>query len=144
MASQSEICQRDWSHSPRWNRAREFSTTVHEEKSPTINGDGKQTRDFTFVDNAVQANIKGFFASDKAKNNVFNVACGERIDLNYLWDVLKSSANSELNAAYGPPRLGDVRDSLANIAKAQKLMGYQPQFTVREGLRITWDWFKNQ
>lgn len=88
--------------------------------------------------------LKAFFASDKAKNNVFNVACGERIDLNYLWDVLKSSANSELNAAYGPPRLGDVRDSLANIAKAQKLMGYQPQFTVREGLRITWNWFKNQ
>ena len=121
-----------------------FMQSLKDEKSPTINGDGKQTRDFTFVDNAVQANIKGFFASDKAKNNVFNVACGERIDLNYLWDVLKSSANSELNATYGAPRLGDVRDSLANIAKAQKLMGYQPQFTVREGLRITWDWFKNQ
>ena len=121
-----------------------FMQSLKDEKPPTINGDGKQTRDFTFVDNAVQANIKGFFASDKAKNNVFNVACGERIDLNYLWDVLKSSANSELNATYGAPRLGDVRDSLANIAKAQKLMGYQPQFTVREGLRITWDWFKNQ
>ena len=119
-----------------------FMQSLKDEKPPTINGDGKQTRDFTFVDNAVQANIKGFFASDKAKNNVFNVACGERIDLNYLWDVLKSSANSELNATYGAPRLGDVRDSLANIAKAQKLMGYQPQFTVREGLRITWDWFK--
>ena len=121
-----------------------FMQSLKDEKPPTINGDGKQTRDFTFVDNAVQANIKGFFSSDRAKNNVFNVACGERIDLNYLWDVLKSSANSELNATYGPPRLGDVRDSLANIAKAQKLMGYQPQFTVREGLRITWDWFKNQ
>lgn len=119
-----------------------FMQSLKDEKPPTINGDGKQTRDFTFVDNAVQANIKGFFASDKAKNNVFNVACGERIDLNYLWDILKSSANSELNATYGAPRLGDVRDSLANIAKAQKLMGYQPQFTVREGLRITWDWFK--
>ena len=119
-----------------------FMQSLKDEKPPTINGDGKQTRDFTFVDNAVQANIKGFFASDKAKNNVFNVACGERIDLNYLWDVLKSSANSELNATYGAPRLGDVRDSLANIAKAQKLMGYQPQFTVREGLKITWDWFK--
>ena len=121
-----------------------FMQSLKDEKPPTINGNGKQTRDFTFVDNAVQANIKGFFASDKAKNNVFNVACGERIDLNYLWDVLKSSANSELNATYGAPRLGDVRDSLANIAKAQKLMGYQPQFTVREGLKITWDWFKNQ
>ena len=121
-----------------------FMQSLKDEKPPTFNRDGKQTRDFTFVDNAVQANIKGFFASDKAKNNVFNVACGERIDLNYLWDVLKSSANSELNATYGAPRLGDVRDSLANIAKAQKLMGYQPQFTVREGLRITWDWFKNQ
>jgi len=119
-----------------------FMQALKDQKSPTINGDGKQTRDFTFVDNAVQANVRGFFASEAAKNEVFNVACGERIDLNYLWDALKTSANSEVEAIYGPPRLGDVRDSLANINKAQDLLGYQPQFTVREGLKITWDWFK--
>jgi UDP-N-acetylglucosamine 4-epimerase len=119
-----------------------FMQALKEQKSPTINGDGKQTRDFTFVDNAVQANVKGFFASEAAKNQVFNVACGERIDLNYLWDALKTAAHSDVEAVYGPPRQGDVKDSLADISKAQNLLGYAPQFTVREGLKVTWDWFK--
>lgn len=119
-----------------------FMQALKDRKSPTINGDGKQTRDFTFVDNAVQANIKGFFASEAAKNQVFNVACGERIDLNYLWQALKTAANSNVEAVYGPPRLGDVRDSLADINKAKSLLGYEPQFTVREGLKVTWNWFK--
>ena len=119
-----------------------FMQALKDQESPTINADGKQTRDFTFVDNAVQANIRGFFATDAAKNQVFNVACGERIDLNYLWDALKTAANSDLEAVYGPPRLGDVRDSLADIGKAQTLLGYEPQFTVREGLKVTWDWFE--
>jgi UDP-N-acetylglucosamine 4-epimerase len=118
-----------------------FMQALKDGKPPTINGDGKQTRDFTFVDNAVQANVRGFFASDKAKNQVFNVACGERIDLNYLWDALKTAAHSDVEAVYGPPRQGDVRDSLANITKAQELLGYEPQFTVREGLKVTWDLF---
>ncbi|PTM10946.1 MAG: LPS biosynthesis protein WbpP [Bacteroidetes bacterium] len=119
-----------------------FMQALKDQKAPTINGDGKQTRDFTFVDNAVQANVRGFFASDAAKNQVFNVACGERIDLNYLWDALKTAADSDVEAVYGPPRQGDVRDSLADISKAQSLLGYEPQFTVREGLKVTWDWFK--
>jgi UDP-N-acetylglucosamine/UDP-N-acetylgalactosamine 4-epimerase len=120
-----------------------FMQVLKDRKSPTINGDGTQTRDFTFVDNAVQANVRGFFASETAKNQVFNVACGERIDLNYLWDSLKTAADSDVEAIYGPPRLGDVRDSLADISKAQSLLGYEPQFTVREGLKVTWDWFKD-
>ncbi|MCB0383130.1 MAG: SDR family oxidoreductase [Psychroserpens sp.] len=121
-----------------------FMQALKDKSSPKINGDGEQTRDFTFVDNAVQANIKGFFASEDAKNEVFNVACGERISINYLWNSLKDSANSDIEAIYGPPRLGDVRDSLANISKAEKLLGYKPQFTVREGLQVTWDYFKNR
>ena len=118
-----------------------FMQALVDQKSPTINGDGEQTRDFTFVDNAVQANIRGFFASEAAKNEVFNVACGERISVNYLWESLKESANSDLDASYGPPRQGDVRDSLADISKAQQLLGYEPQFTVKQGLKITWDHF---
>lgn len=120
-----------------------FMQALVDYKSPIINGDGEQTRDFTFVDNAVQANIRGFFASVAAKNQVFNVACGERISVNYLWESLKESANSDLDARYGPPRQGDVRDSLADISKAQQLLGYEPQFTVKEGLTITWQSFKS-
>jgi len=119
-----------------------FMQALKEQKSPTINGDGEQTRDFTFVDNAVQANVKGFFAGKEAANQVFNVACGERISINHLWETLKNAANSNLEAKYGPARQGDVRDSLADISKAEKLLAYKPQFTVREGLRITWEWFK--
>lgn len=118
-----------------------FMQALKDGVSPTINGDGEQTRDFTFVANAVQANIKGFFASKEARNEVFNVACGERISVNYLWQALSDAAHSNLKATYGPERQGDVRDSLADISKAEKLLGYQPEYSVREGLKLTWDYF---
>jgi UDP-N-acetylglucosamine 4-epimerase len=119
-----------------------FMQALKDQQSPKINGDGEQTRDFTYIDNVVQANVKGFFASEKAKNQVFNIACGERLTINYLWNSLKNSANSKVEAVHGPNRQGDVRDSLADISKAKELLGYEPQFTVREGLGITWDSFK--
>jgi len=118
-----------------------FMQGLKDNQSPKINGDGEQTRDFTFIDNVVQANVKGFFASKEAKNEVFNVACGERISINYLWESLRIAANSELKANFGPSRQGDVKDSLADISKAKKLLGYQPKYTVREGLKITWNYF---
>ena len=118
-----------------------FMQSLKDNVAPKINGDGGQTRDFTFIDNVIQANVKGMFASKEAGNNVFNVACGERIDINYLWDSLKVAADSQLEPEYGPERQGDVRDSLADISKAQNLLGYQPRYTVREGLKITWDAF---
>ncbi|WP_228851059.1 SDR family oxidoreductase [Aegicerativicinus sediminis] len=121
-----------------------FMEALKTDNPPIINGDGEQTRDFTYVDNAVQANIKGLFASKEAANEVFNVACGERISVNQLWQYLKEAANSNLEPNYGPPRQGDVRDSLADISKAHRLMGYQPTVTVKEGLKQTWHWFKNQ
>lgn len=119
-----------------------FMQALKDDVSPKINGDGEQTRDFTFVDNAVQANVKGFFASEAAANQVFNVACGERISVNQLWSYLSEAANKDLKPAYGPERQGDVRDSLADISKAEKLLAYKPEFTVKEGLKITWDYFK--
>lgn len=118
-----------------------FMQALKDGVSPTINGDGEQTRDFTFVANAVQANIKGFFTSKEARNEVFNVACGERISVNYLWQALSEAADSKLKAIHGPERQGDVRDSLADISKAEKLLGYQPEYSVREGLKLTWDYF---
>jgi len=118
-----------------------FMQALKDDTSPKINGDGEQTRDFTFIDNVIQANVKGFFASEAAKNEVFNVACGERITINYLWESLRIAADSDLKASYGPNRQGDVRDSLADISKGEKLLGYKPQYTVREGLGITWDSF---
>ena len=118
-----------------------FMQALKDGNPPTINGDGEQTRDFTFVANAVQANIRGFFAPESAKNEVFNVACGERISINYLWDSLQEAAHSDLKPIYGPPRQGDVRDSLADISKAERLLGYQPEVSVGNGLQLTWDYF---
>jgi UDP-N-acetylglucosamine 4-epimerase len=118
-----------------------FMQALKDEKAPTINGDGKQTRDFTFVRNAIQANIKAAFAPKEATNQVYNVAFGERISLNQLWKDLQDISNKELNANYGLARQGDVRDSLADISKGRKLLGYDPQFSVKDGLKITWEKF---
>ena len=120
-----------------------FMQALKDNKSPTINGDGKQTRDFTFIENAVQANMRAFFAADKAVNEIFNVACGERIDLNQLWDQLKQISGIEIQANYGPARKGDVQDSLADIDKAIALLGYDPKFSVTEGLEVTWREFSS-
>ncbi|MDX1462127.1 MAG: SDR family oxidoreductase [Marinirhabdus sp.] len=120
-----------------------FMQALKDQKPPTINGDGEQTRDFTFVENAVQANIKALFAPKEAVNEVFNVAFGERISLNTLWSDLQAISETKIDAVYGPPRRGDVRDSLANIDKAKRLLGYDPRFSVRNGLKVTWEQFKD-
>ncbi|MDP2687673.1 MAG: SDR family oxidoreductase [Aequorivita sp.] len=118
-----------------------FMQALKDEKPPIINGDGEQTRDFTFVQNAVQANVLAFFAEEGAVNQVFNVAYGERISLNTLWENLQNISGKKIAAVYGPTRKGDVRDSLANVDKARKLLGYNPLFSVKDGLELTWEWF---
>jgi len=118
-----------------------FMQAIVEGESPTINGDGEQTRDFTFVENAVQANIKGMFADKKAGNEVYNIACGDRVSLNTLWDVLQEVSSKKIKAIYGPDRLGDVKDSLANIDKAANFIKYNPLFDINKGLKITYKWF---
>jgi len=118
-----------------------FMKALKEGVPPTIHGDGEQTRDFTYVDNAVQANIKAFFAAEEASNEVFNIACGERISVNRLWDILRTAARSDMEADHGPPRAGDVRDSLADVTKAKRLLGYEVAVGVEEGLKRTWDYF---
>jgi len=121
-----------------------FMEAIQKNIGATINGDGDQTRDFTYVGNAVQANIKGFFASSKAKNEVFNIACNERISINKLWNEINAIADKKIEANYGPNRLGDVRDSLASIDKAKQLLNYIPEVSVEEGLKLTWDYFKEK
>ena len=121
-----------------------FMQALKDGKSPTIHGDGEQTRDFTFVQNAVQANVRAFFAKEEAVNEVFNIAFGERTSLNQLWNQLKRISEKDLDVIYGQSRKGDVKDSLANIDKAHNLMEYKPLFSVSEGLEITWKEFLKQ
>lgn len=119
-----------------------FMQALVDDKAPTMNGDGEQTRDFTYVENAVQANVRAMFAPKEAVNEVFNIAFGERISLNTLWSSLREISGKNIDAVYGPNRRGDVRDSLANIDKAKELLGYNPLFSVQDGMKVTWDYFK--
>jgi UDP-N-acetylglucosamine/UDP-N-acetylgalactosamine 4-epimerase len=122
-----------------------FMDAILSNKSPYINGDGEQSRDFTFVENAVQANIKSLFTKDPlAIGEVFNIACGDRITINELFQMLKDYSGSSVSAEYREPRAGDIKDSLADISKAKKMLSYSPEFEVREGLQITLDWFRNK
>jgi UDP-N-acetylglucosamine 4-epimerase len=119
-----------------------FNAGIHNTKV-TINGDGNQTRDFTFVENVVQANMKALFA-EIAQHEVINIAVGDRISVNDLWKHIKELTQSTVEAYHGESRMGDVRDSLADITKAKTILGYHPTYNVRDGLAITYDFFKQQ
>jgi len=119
-----------------------FMDAMVQKNSPTINGDGGQTRDFTFVDNAVQANIKGLLNTNNLdKHEVCNIAFGERTSLLQLWEMIQKADGNVLPPTHGPDRAGDIRDSLADISKAKSLFGYQPEFSMQEGLVKTYNWF---
>ena len=111
-------------------------------KEVYINGDGEQTRDFTFIENVVQANIKALL-SNQIQHNVYNVAVGERISINNLWNTIKKLTESQTDIIYRDQRQGDVRDSLANIDKAKKEINYIPKFKLQEGLEKALNWYKN-
>jgi len=111
--------------------------------SPKIFGDGEQTRDFTFVENAVQANIKAVFADkSRAGGHIFNIACGDKTSVNELFFLLKDSAKSSVMPEYLEERPGDIHDSLADITLAQKALDFNPEIKIKEGLEITFSWFK--
>lgn len=120
-----------------------FVEAVLKNKPPIMNGDGGQTRDFTYVDNCVQANIRAALTTNpEAINQVYNIAVGDRTSLNDLFSILREEAGSDVVPIYGPNRTGDIRDSLADISKAEQLLGYDPQVRIREGLRQTLEWFR--
>lgn len=121
-----------------------FIKALLQHKPPTINGDGSHSRDFTFVTNAVTANIRGIITENKkAVNQVYNIACGIQTSLLELFQNLKEQAGSSLDPLFGPERAGDVKHSLADISKAKNLLGYEPGMSVLEGLRETFEWYKN-
>jgi len=121
-----------------------FAKAVLNNEAPYINGDGEQSRDFTFVSNAVQANLLALFSKNEhAWNQVYNIACGEQHTVNQLFDTLKSfTPHTHLSPIYRESRLGDVRDSLADIQKAKERLNYQPKVTLKTGLQLALDWYK--
>ncbi len=120
-----------------------FITQMLKGEPPTILGDGTQSRDFTYVDNVVAANLLACKAdSGEVAGKVFNVACGRRTDLNQTCEILKKLTGYSGEVKYGPARAGDVKHSLADISKAQKHLGYQPKGNFEEGLSRTIAWYR--
>ena len=113
------------------------------DKSPVINGDGEHSRDFTYVEDVVQANLLAMFTESKdAVNQVYNIAKGEKTSLNDLVSILQEITNKKIEAVHGQDRNGDIKHSLADISKAKKLLGYHPSTSPVDGLRKTFDWYK--
>jgi UDP-glucose 4-epimerase len=118
-----------------------FITSTLHHRPLVIFGDGAQTRDFVYVKDVVQANIR---AMGSGKTGVFNVACGRRINLLELADTIMEITGITVPVTFGPPSAGDVRDSVADIARAQAAFGYEPTYSVTSGLEETVAWYRNQ
>ncbi len=125
-----------------------FALALMAHEPPTINGDGSYSRDFTYIENVIQANkLAGFAENPEALNTVYNVAFGERTTLNELYSWLRADLGLYdpeilvLEAKYGPNRAGDIPHSLADIGKAKRLLGYAPRFSVRDGLKEAAKWY---
>ena len=118
-----------------------FLTALIERRSPTMYGDGEQSRDFTYVEDVVGLLLKASEANG-VSGRVFNAGNGNRYTLNETWSLLQKIEGVDLPAKYGPPRAGDVRDSQADVTAAVRELGHEPRFTFEEGLRRTLAWYK--
>ncbi len=120
-----------------------FIGALLQERSPIIFGDGEQSRDFTYIENVVQANLLAMSA-DHLHGETINIACGKRISLNQLASVLKEILGSEQSPIYEEPRKGDVKHSLADIHRGKEIINYEPKVGIEAGLRKTVDFFRSQ
>ncbi len=119
-----------------------FMKAVLERNSPTIFGDGEQSRDFTYVEDVVALNIKAAEAPTSVSGRVYNGGNGGRITLNQAWALLQKIEGVGIAAKYGPPRAGDVRDSQADTTAACRDLGHDPKFTFEQGMRATLEWYR--
>ncbi len=118
-----------------------FIKALKANKAPVIYGDGEQSRDFTFVDNAVQANLKAALAPEGAVGKAYNIACGARFTLNELVDELKGIMGVDVTPKYDPPRQGDIKHSYADVDRAKADLSYDPKVDFKSGLLKTVEWF---
>lgn len=121
-----------------------FASALIRGESPVIHGDGEQSRDFTYVDNVVQANLKACVAPKEACGKVYNIACGDRISVNELYDRIGRLLDSGIKPQYVPKRAGDVRDSLADIELAAAYLDYCPAIGLQQGLERTIAWYASR
>lgn len=114
---------------------------LHDEV-PTINGDGRQSRDFTYIDNVIEANLRACLASSEAGGEAFNIGAGGREFLIDIYETLCKALDKNIEPVYGPARAGDIRDSNADISKARELLGYNPEYDFAKGIALAIDWYK--
>jgi len=118
-----------------------FATAFLQDERPVVFGDGEQSRDFTYVENAVEANLLACEAP-AVSGGVFNIGTGDRFSLNQTLDILRRVSGKKLQAKYDLPREGDIRDSQADITAAREFLGYKPTVRFEEGLERTYDWYR--
>jgi nucleoside-diphosphate-sugar epimerase len=120
-----------------------FITSLLKGVPPTIFGDGEQSRDFTYVENVVRANLAACTA-EGVVGEVINIACGENTTINQLYRLIAELIGTDIAPEYAPPRPGDVRHSLADISKAKRLLGLKEVVDLKEGLQRTIEWYRRQ
>ncbi len=118
-----------------------FCKAFIERKQPTVNGDGETSRDFTFVENAIQANIKALLLDRLGKHEIMNVACGDQVSLNEIVGILREISGNNIDAIYVEERRGDIRHSRASIDKIKRILSYEPLFHFNSGLRLVYKWY---
>ncbi len=121
-----------------------FISSLLNNKKPIIYGDGTQSRDFTYIEDVIQANIKACVAKQEALGEVFNVANGSKISINNLYNIICNILKKKVNPIYEPARQGDVKHSLADISKAASVLGYKSRYGIEEGLKIIIKWYQGQ
>lgn len=120
-----------------------FVKSLLNDEAPIINGDGETSRDFTYIDNVIEANLKACLSSKEASGKAYNVAFGGRDTLNSLYKKLNELLNKNIPANYGPERAGDIKHSNASIESAKEMLGYNPEYSMDKGLELTIEWYKN-
>lgn len=119
-----------------------FIKQLLDNEAPTINGDGKQSRDFTYIDNVIEANLKACLAPSEAAGNAFNIAYGGREYLIDIYYDLCKALDKDVEPNFGPDRAGDIKHSNADISKAKKLLGYNPEYDFKKGIELAIEWYK--
>lgn len=120
-----------------------FIKMLLNDQAPTIHGDGKQSRDFTYIENVIEANLKACLAPDEAAGNAFNIAYGGREYLIDIYHSLCRALHKDITPIFGPDRPGDIKHSNADITKAKTLLGYDPDYNFEDGLLLAIDWYRN-
>ncbi|MFH1004548.1 MAG: SDR family oxidoreductase [Bacteroidota bacterium] len=119
-----------------------FIINILKNNPPVINGDGLQSRDFTYIDNVVQANINAIFSDNKESwNNIYNIACGKSTSVLELFEIICKIAGKNISPVFGPHRHGDIQHSMADISKAKRYLAYTPDISLIDGLKLTYKWF---